>query len=168
MRSGLAGFAFAALSTAVLLTSCGGSASTSGSAASTSTSAPVTSSSAGGLQQNACPVDGCRVEITNAKHVGNQVRLTWKTNFKPDFSKNHVHVFWNIYTADQVSNDAKARGVVQGEWVPTDDYPAYVTGGAVSTAKRGKSTTLCVTAGDRLHNVIDSSIVDCRDVTKQL
>jgi hypothetical protein len=99
---------------------------------------------------------------------GQKVRLTWKTNFKPDFSKNHVHVFWNIYTADQVSNDAKARGVVQGEWVPTDDYPAYVTGGAVSTAKRGKSTTLCVTAGDRLHNVIDSSIVDCRDVTKQL
>jgi hypothetical protein len=128
----------------------------------------VSSSSTPPGLQNACPVDGCRVEITNVQKVGKQLRLTWKANYKPDFAKNHVHVYWNIYTADQVSNDAKARGVVQGEWVPTDDYPVYVTGGAVSTAKRGSSTTVCVTAGDRDHNVIDSSIVNCRNVTKQL
>jgi hypothetical protein len=168
MRCRLGGFALAALSTVALLTACGGGASTAGSAGSLPTSAPVTSSSGASDQQNACPVDGCRVDITSVQRVGKQVRLTWKTNFKPDFSKNHVHVFWNIYTADQVSNDAKSRGVIQGEWVPTDDYPAYVTGGSVSTAKRGKSTTVCVTTGDRLHNVIDASIVDCRDVAKQL
>ena len=57
----------------------------------------------------------------------------------PDFSKNHIHVYWDKYTADQVSNDAAARGVTQGEWVPTGDYPQYVTEGAVSTSVRGDS-----------------------------
>jgi hypothetical protein len=74
-------------------------------------------------------------------------------------------VYWDIYTADQVSNDAATRGVKQGEWVPTDDYPEFVTTGAVSTAVRKGSTKVCVTAGDRDHNVIDSSIVNCRDVS---
>ena len=44
--------------------------------------------------------------------------------------------------------------------------PEYVTEGAVSTEARGDSTTMCVTAGDRDHNVIDSSIVDCCDVVR--
>ena len=67
-----------------------------------------------------------------------------------------------------MSNDAAARGVTQGEWVPTGDYPQYVTEGAVSTSVRGDSHTVCVTAGDRDHNVIDSSLVNCRDVSALL
>ena len=55
--------------------------------------------------------------------------VTWNANFAPDFSKNHIHVYWDKYTADQVSDDAAKRGVKQGEWVPTDDYPEYVTEG---------------------------------------
>ena len=65
-------------------------------------------------------------------------------------------------------NDAAARGEVQGEWVPTDDDPVFVTGDVVSTTKRGSSTKVCVTAGDRDHNVIESSIVNCRDVADLL
>ncbi len=118
--------------------------------------------------QNACPVDGCEVTITDVAKEGDELRVTWSANYEPDFSKNHIHVFWNTYTADQVSNDAAARGVTQGEWVPTADYPEYVTEGAVSTGVRGESTTICVTAGDRDHNVIDSSIVNCRDVSALL
>jgi hypothetical protein len=115
--------------------------------------------------QNACPVDGCAITIEDAKPEGKELRVTWKANFTPDPSKNHIHVYWDTYTADQVSNDAADRGVKQGEWVPTADYPEYVTEGAVSTSVRGSSTKLCVTAGDREHNVIDSSIVNCRDVS---
>src|SRR4051812_19790316 len=120
------------------------------------------------VAQNACPVDGCKVEITDAQAEGQEIRLTWSANWGPDFSKNHIHVYWDTYTADQVSNDAAARGVTQGEWVPTGDYPQYVTEGAVSTSVRGNSTTVCVTAGDRDHNVIDSSLVNCRDVSALL
>ena len=83
-------------------------------------------------------------------------------------SGNHIHIYWDTWTADQVSNDAASRGVKQGEWVPTDAYPTFVTEGAVSVTKRGKSTTLCVTAGDGNHDVIDSSIVNCHKVANLL
>jgi hypothetical protein len=135
-------------------------------------------SSAGGSQNtdaesaepvsNACPAEGCVVTITKTAKEGSEIAVTWETNFKPDVSRNHIHIFWDKYTADQVSSDAEARGVKQGEWVPTDKFPTYVTETAVSVKNRGNSTTLCVTAGDRDHAVIDSSIVDCQDVSDLL
>ena len=159
MRTKSSWFSLAVLGMAVVVSSCGSDAKTTA-----TTAAPKSTAS----QQNACPVDGCQIEITDVQKSGTELRLTWKANFTPDFSKNHVHVYWDKYTADQVSNDAKSRGVVQGEWVPTADYPIYVTGDVVSTSKRGTSTKICVTAGDRDHNVIDSSIVNCRDVANLL
>jgi hypothetical protein len=117
---------------------------------------------------NACPAEGCTIKILDAALDGNEIKLTWKANFKPDVSRNHIHVYWDIYTADQVSSDAEARGVTQGEWVPTDAYPTYTTDSAVSVSKRGGSTVICVTAGDRDHAVIDSSLVDCLDVSDLL
>lgn len=123
--------------------------------AETTSSAPVS---------NACPVDGCAIQIVDAARKGKEIAVTWEANFEPDVSKNHIHVYWDIYTADEVSSDAEARGEDQGEWVPTDAIPTYVTESAVSVKTRRDSTTICVTAGDRDHAVIDSSIVDCRDV----
>ena len=119
-------------------------------------------------RQNACPVDGCTITITDVQPEGDELRITWDANFEPDFSKNHLHVYWDTYTADQVTNDAVDRNETQGEWVPTADYPEFVTQDVVSTSARGDSTTICVTAGDRDHNVIDSTIVDCRDVSTLL
>ena len=117
---------------------------------------------------NACPLDGCAIRIVDATKDGNEIAVTWEANFAPDVSKNHIHVYWDIYTADEVSSDAEARGEKQGEWVPTDVVPTYVTESAVSVKTRGDSTTICVTAGDRDHAVIDASIVDCRDVADLL
>jgi hypothetical protein len=117
---------------------------------------------------NACPADGCAIRIVDATREGDEIAVTWETNFAPDVSKNHIHIYWDIYSADQVSSDAEARGVKQGEWVPTDAVPTYVTESAVSVDTRGDSTTICVTAGDRDHAVIDASIVDCRDVADLL
>jgi hypothetical protein len=117
---------------------------------------------------NACPPEGCKITIIKTAKRGSEIAVTWEANFKPDVSKNHIHIFWDKYTADQVSSDAEARGEKQGEWVPTDDVPTYVTDGAVSVDNRGNSTTLCATAGDRDHVVIDSSIVDCQDVSDLL
>jgi hypothetical protein len=116
---------------------------------------------------NACPAEGCVIEIVDVQREGDELAVTWETNFAPDVSKNHIHVYWDIFSADQVSSDAEDRGVKQGEWVPTD-VETYVTGSAVSVNKRGDSTTICVTAGDRDHAVIDSSIVDCQDVSDLL
>jgi hypothetical protein len=117
---------------------------------------------------NACPPEGCTITIVDAAREGDEIAVTWETNFKPDVSRNHIHVYWDIYTADQVSSDAEARGVTQGEWVPTAVVPTYVTESAVSVDTRGGSTTICVTAGDRDHAVIDASLVDCRDVSDLL
>lgn len=135
---------------------------------STSSTTTTSEDASSAAAQNACPVEGCKIAITDAVADGQEIRLTWEANFDPDFSKNHVHVYWDTYSADQVSNDAADRNVVQGEWVPTGDDPEFVTEGAVSTSARGTSTTVCVTAGDRDHNVIDSSITDCRDVSALL
>jgi hypothetical protein len=131
-------------------------------------SAPVAGSTSPTPVSNACPVDGCAIKIVDAARDGKEIAVTWKANFTPDISKNHIHVYWDIYNADQVSSDAEARGEKQGEWVPTDVVPTYVTESAVSVETRGDSTTICVTAGDRDHAVIDSSIVDCRDVADLL
>lgn len=148
---------------ALALVGCGGD-ETSGS--SDTTTDEVTTSAA--PVANACPADGCKITIADATREGNEIAVTWEANFVPDVSRNHIHVYWDIYTADQVSSDAESRGVTQGEWVPTDAVPVYVTEGAVSVTKRGGSTTICATAGDRDHAVIDSSLVDCRDVSDLL
>lgn len=116
--------------------------------------------------QNACPTDGCTVSIVDVAAAGDELEITWDANFDPDVSKNHIHVYWDTFTADQVSNDAADRGVEQGEWVPTDADPSFVTEGAVSTAVAGESTTICVTAADRDHNVLDADIGECRDVAE--
>ena len=73
--------------------------------------------------QNACPVDGCKISIDDVVRDGDEVKVTWTANFRPDFSRNHIHVYWDTFTADQVSDDAAARGVTQGSWHPTDEYP---------------------------------------------
>jgi hypothetical protein len=117
---------------------------------------------------NACPVEGCEITIVDTAADGGEIAVTWETNFAPDVSKNHIHIYWDIYTADEVTSDAEARGEQQGEWVPTDVVPTYVTESAVAVSERGDSTMICATAADRDHVVLDSSIVDCVDVSELL
>jgi hypothetical protein len=147
------------LSAALLLTACGGD---------NDEAATATATEGTVARQNACPVDGCTIEITSVEKAGDELRVMWTANFVPDFSKNHIHVYWDTYSADEVSSDAAEKGKKQGEWVPTGDYPEFVSEGAVSTTKRSDSTTLCVTAASRDHVVLDSSITDCYDVAELL
>jgi hypothetical protein len=150
-----------------LLVSCGGN-SHSAASPTTSPSAPTPSSGSTYAPPNACPVDGCQVRIARAERAGQEIRLSFAANYNPDVSRNHVHVFWDTYTAKQVSVDAPTRfGVTAGDWEPTADNP-FTTMGAVSVGKRGTSTRLCVSAGDRDHNVIDPNLVDCRDISSLL
>lgn len=114
---------------------------------------------------NACPPEGCEITIQDVDIAGDELLITWEANFDPDLSRNHIHVYWDTFTADQVSSDAEDRGVTQGDWHPTDAYPTYTTESAASMTNRGDSATVCVTAADRDHVVLDSSIVDCRDVS---
>ena len=114
---------------------------------------------------NACPVDGCRVRLESVEREGDELHVSFTANFAPDVSRNHFHVYWDTWTAAQVSDNAQTQhGVAQGEWVPTADNP-FTTASEVSVAARRGSTTLCVTAGDRDHNVIDPNLADCRDVS---
>lgn len=119
---------------------------------------------------NACPVDGCEVEIVGIEKEGDELRVALEANFTPDMSRNHVHVWWGEnFTVQQVSNNAEpVHKVKQGEWHPTADYPAYVTQSAASTSVRGSAKTLCVSAADRNHDILDVTKVNCVDVSDQL
>lgn len=119
---------------------------------------------------NACPVDGCEVKIVSAERAGSEVKLIFEANFTPDVSKNHFHVWWGeLYKVKQVGRNAESEyGVKQGRWHRHDDNPEYITTGAASTTERGDATTLCVTAADRGHNVLDPTLFHCMDVSGQL
>jgi hypothetical protein len=119
---------------------------------------------------NACPVDGCTVEIVAAKKAGDEIQLTLKANFSPDMSKNHIHVWWGEnYTVKQVSNNAEpVYKVKQGEWHPMADYPVYITQSSASTKGRGNAKTLCVSPADRNHDILDVKIFNCMDVSSAL
>lgn len=117
---------------------------------------------------NACPADGCQIGFKNVEKSGDEISVEWELNFSPEFANNHIHIYWDLYDPGQVSGDAADRGLEQGEWVPTDVVPVYVTEGAVSTSVRADSTTLCVVAADRDHNVIDEAAEVCRDVSEFL
>jgi hypothetical protein len=119
---------------------------------------------------NACPVDGCEVRIVSVKKSGNELALTLESNFKPDMSKNHVHVWWgDNYTVEQITNNAETvYKVKQGDWHPTDEYPNYVTQSAASVSVRGSAVSLCVSASDRNHDILDTKKFHCMNVSGQL
>ncbi len=117
---------------------------------------------------NACPVDGCQITILAIEKSGDELEIKWEANFLPDVSRNHIHVYWDTFKAEEVSSDAEAKGFKQGDWVPTSDYPKFVTTGAMSVANRAESTTICVTAGDRDHAVLDPEMVHCLSASASL
>lgn len=119
---------------------------------------------------NACPVDGCEVRIVAVEPSGTELQVTFEGNFTPDISKNHLHVWWgDKFTVEQVSNNAETvHHVKQGDWHPTDAYPTYVTESAASTSVRDGTTTLCVSAGDRNHDILDVAVFECVDVGDKL
>lgn len=119
---------------------------------------------------NACPVDGCQVHIVSVEKAGDELQVTLEANYAPDLSKNHIHVWWGEnYTVEQVSNNAETvHHVKQGDWHPTGDYPVYVTQSSVSVKERGSAITLCVSPGDRNHDIIDIKFFDCRSVADLL
>jgi len=154
-----------------LLAACGsdddGGDASSDDGSSETTAAADESSDDGGDEGNACPVDGCTITISEVTATDSgELEVTWETNFDPDVSRNHVHVYWNTYTPEQVSNDAETtHEVEQGQWVPTDADPTYVTAEAVSVEVRDEADQICVTAADRDHNVLDVETQDCFDIT---
>lgn len=118
---------------------------------------------------NACPVDGCVISIASVDAVDGEIAVTFDANFTPDFERNHIHIYWDAYEAGSVSSDFQERGFTeQGKWHPTDEYPSYTTqsDASVSSEFRGESTTLCVTAADTDHSVIDPDMEECRDVSE--
>lgn len=131
-----------------------------------STSVPVTAEN----MPNACPVDGCDVRILSVKQSGTELEITFKSNFTPDVAKNHFHVWWGEnYTVKQVGRNAEpVHGVKQGRWHRHADYPVYITQGAASTSVRGEAVTVCVTAADRNHNILDVNLYHCVDASGQL
>lgn len=57
---------------------------------------------------NACPVDGCEINIKEVKPSGDELEVVFEANFTPDVSKNHIHVWWGEkYTVEQSGRGAK-------------------------------------------------------------
>lgn len=116
------------------------------------------------LLLNVCPPEGCRVDIEAIDRQGSELSLTLRSNFKPSLDRNHFHVYWDNFSAEQVSEDSVLRfHVRKGDWEATEDNP-YLTSGAASLESRGESMALCVTAADAGNNVIDPELSDCFDV----
>ena len=128
----------------------------------------TTAAPSAGPVANACPASGCEITITDVTKSGDELEVTWEANFLPDVSRNHIHIYWDTFRAEEVSSDAEANGFTQGDWSPTDSYPTYITESGASVVNRGDSTTLCVTAADRDHTVLDPTAVNCRDVGSNL
>jgi len=116
---------------------------------------------------NACPVDGCDVKILEVTRAGDELELTLESNFTPDVSKNHFHVWWGEnFTVEQVGRNAQTvHGVKQGRWHRHADYPIYITQGAASTSVRGEAVTICISPADRNHNILDVKVFHCVDVS---
>jgi hypothetical protein len=117
---------------------------------------------------NACPAEGCEIKIAKVSKSGGELDITFEANFLPDVSRNHIHIYWDTFTAGQVSSDAEANGLTQGDWVPTDVYPKYTTSGTTSIANRNNSKTMCVTAANRDHAVFKPIVFHCIDVSSHL
>ena len=119
---------------------------------------------------NSCPIDGCSITIVDIQPAGEELEMTFEANFTPDVTKNHFHVWWGEnYTVKQVGRNAKSMfGVEQGRWHRHADHPKYITMGAASTGERGQATTLCVTAADRGHNILDPELFHCMDASAHL
>ncbi|TMV04209.1 hypothetical protein FGK63_18145 [Ruegeria sediminis] len=117
---------------------------------------------------NACPVDGCMIEIVSVQRDGDELTVELSSNFVPDMSKNHFHIWWGeLYDVKQVSNNAETvHNVSQGDWHPTDAYPSYITSGVTSVSQRGEAVSLCVSAADRNHDIIDPEEFTCLDVSE--
>lgn len=121
-------------------------------------------------ETNACPVDGCLVTIQSVEPEGDELKVVFEANFAPAMSRNHLHVWWGeAFDVRQVSNNAETvHGVTQGSWHPTDDYPNYVTQSAASTGERGEAVSLCVSAADRNHDILDPELLHCVSVEEHL
>lgn len=133
----------------------------------TGLSAPGAMSAQAEEMSNACPVDGCIAKIVKTELADGEIAVTFEANFKPDMSKNHLHVWWgDVFDIKQVSGNAETvHNVKQGDWHPTDAYPAYVTQGAVSTNVRNESKTLCVSPADRNHDILDVDQMHCVEIS---
>lgn len=150
---------FLVLGTCAVLTSCVG-----GNGEQEDVSEGMPASDEGELLLNLCPDRGCRVEILEVERQASELQLTFELNFAPDLARNHLHVYWDNFSAEQVSLDAASRfGVRQGDWVDAAD-DTFTTAGATSVGRRGDSMTICVTAADRNHSVINPQLADCFDV----
>ena len=119
---------------------------------------------------NACPVDGCIVKIVNVKQSGKELELTFESNFSPKVTKNHFHIWWKEnFTVKQVGKNAKStHGVTQGRWHLTDNFPNYVTRASASTGVREGAKTMCVSASDRGHIILDINVYHCVNVADHL
>lgn len=154
----------AAALVAVAVGACGDSETSSGASSQGTTPPQASRPPAQQALPNACPTSGCKARIVSVSRAGRELRVTLKANFTPDVVRNHFHVYWDTYTSKQVSADAvRSFGVDVGAWAPTADNP-FTTGAVVSVSTRKKSRTICVTVGDRYHNVVDPDSFSCRDV----
>jgi WD40 repeat protein len=78
------------------------------------------------------------VKIVDVKQSGDELEVTFDSNFTPDVSKNHFHVWWGEkFTVQQLGRNAEPEfGVQQGSWHRHDDYLVYLSQGAASTGAR--------------------------------
>jgi len=105
----------------------------------------------------ACDGGSC-ITIDDVTLDGGELLITWTADgFVPDTSATHAHFYWGIYDAAQVGTNAADRS----PWELTDAQP-FVPGGELQLANRpAGADTVCVTAADGEHAVIEPANHHC-------
>ncbi|MFO7959554.1 MAG: Hsp70 family protein [Nitriliruptoraceae bacterium] len=105
----------------------------------------------------ACDGGSC-ITIDDIALDSGELLITWTADgFVPDTSATHAHFYWGIYDAAQVGTNAADRS----PWELTDAQP-FVPGGELQLANRpAGADTVCVTAADGEHAVIEPANHHC-------
>jgi hypothetical protein len=101
---------------------------------------------------------GLCIEIDDIVLDGGELLITWTADgFVPDTAATHAHFYWGVYEAEQVGTNATDRA----PWELTDDQP-FVPGGELQLANRpAGADSVCVTAADSAHAVIEPANHHC-------
>jgi len=101
---------------------------------------------------------GLCIQIDDVTVDGGDLLITWTADgFVPDTAATHAHFYWGIYDAAQVGTNATDRA----PWELTDAQP-FVPGGEMQLVNRPDGAdTVCVTAADGEHAVIEPANHSC-------
>ena len=109
-------------------------------------------------------------KIDDVEVDGGEIVVYWQTNYdQPSLGGFHAHVYYNVWTAQEVGSGWEANGADQrGDWVATSDQP-YTTSDVLAVANiPDGATEICVVSANGAHNSVDHENANCVPIPAEL